>query len=73
MFVLPFWHLTGTAGWHWTAASCCQGIKCNWGRNNTTVFKNRCQSSTRKIGKPESAVAGGLQTAGRKKKEVSDR
>ena len=67
---LPFWYLTGTPGWHRAAANCCQSIECNWGRNNSAVLKNRCQYSTRKIGKPESAVAGGLQTAGREKKEV---
>jgi hypothetical protein len=65
-----FWYLTGTPGWHWAAANCCQSTECNWGRNNSTVLKNRCQYSTGKIGKPESEVAGGLQTAGRKKKEV---
>lgn len=69
-FVLPFWYLAGTPGWHWAAANCCQGTECYWGRDNSTVLKNRCQYPTREIGKPESAVAGGLQAAGRKKKEV---
>lgn len=67
---MPFWYLTGTPGWHRTAANCCQGIECDWGRDNSTVLKTRCQHSTGKIRKSESAVAGGLQTAGRKKKEV---
>lgn len=70
IFVLPFWYFIGAPGWRWAAANCCQSIECNWGRDNSTILKNRCQYSTRKIGKPESAVAGGLQTAHRKKKEV---
>lgn len=70
IFVLPFGYLTGTPGWHWAAANYCQSVECNWGRSNSAVLKNRCQYSTRKIGKPESSVAGSLQTAGRKKKEV---
>lgn len=69
-FCFVFWWLTGTPGWHWAASSCCQNTECNWGRNNSTVFKNRCQYSTRKIRKLESAVARHLQRAGRKEKEV---
>lgn len=72
LFCLSWW-LTGTPGWHWTAASCCQNTDYNWRRNNSTVFKNRCQYSPGEIGKLESAVARDLHTAVGKEKEVGSR